>query len=103
MVAFFAARLDGGPPTAAMTLTLRRTRSAANSGRRSALPSAQRYSMATFWPTMIAALLQAQPERGQLRLRIGADAPLCMNPITASPAAARAPLTATRPPRRREA
>jgi hypothetical protein len=51
VVAFLAAKLDGGPPTAAMTLTLRRTKSAASSGRRSTLPSAQRYSIATFWPT----------------------------------------------------
>ena len=67
VVAFFAARLDGGPPTAAMTLTLRRTRSAASSGNRSVLPSAQRYSMATFWPSTIAALFEALPKRGQLR------------------------------------
>jgi hypothetical protein len=33
------------------TATCRRSRSAANAGRRSYCPSAQRYSVATFWPT----------------------------------------------------
>jgi hypothetical protein len=48
VVAFLAAKFDGGPPGAAITRTLRRTSSAASSGKRSMLPSAQRYSMATF-------------------------------------------------------
>ena len=50
-VASLAARAPGSVPGAAMTLTLRRTRSAASSGSRSSCPSAQRYSMATLRPS----------------------------------------------------
>src|SRR5262249_51611220 len=42
VVAFLAAKLDGGPPAAAITRTLRRTRSAASSGTRSMLTFAER-------------------------------------------------------------
>lgn len=49
------ARLAGRPAgvlVAAITLTCRRTRSAANSGRRLYWPLAQRYSISTFCPSM---------------------------------------------------
>src|SRR5262245_54802309 len=62
VVAFLAAKLDGGPPAAAITRTLPRTSSAASSGTRSMLPSAQRYSMAT----LVTTLLQTFAERNQL-------------------------------------
>ena len=48
------AALAGSPvgvPVAAITLTCRRTRSAANAGRRSYWPSADRYSIFTFRPS----------------------------------------------------
>ena len=48
VVAALAASAEGGPPVAAMTATLRETRSAARAGNRSYRPSAQRYSMMTF-------------------------------------------------------
>jgi hypothetical protein len=50
-VAFFAARAETVPPMVAMTSTLRPTSSAASAGSRSYWPSAQRYSIATFWPS----------------------------------------------------
>ena len=50
VVAAFATRL-AGVLVAAMTETWRRTRSSANAVRRSYCPFAQRYSMATFWPS----------------------------------------------------
>src|SRR5262249_46901906 len=50
-VAALAASATGTPPTAAMTLTGRRTRLDANSGNRSKLSYAQRYSIATLRPS----------------------------------------------------
>jgi len=50
-VAALAARAPGGLPGTAITATLRRTRSAASCAIRSYCPSAQRYSIATFWPS----------------------------------------------------
>src|SRR5205823_4485158 len=49
-VAALAASGPGVPPVA-MIATRRRTRSAANAGKRLSWPSAQRYSTATFWPS----------------------------------------------------
>src|SRR5215472_3444449 len=49
-VVFFAANVEGAA-IAAITSTLRPTRSAANAGSRSYWPSAQRYSIATFRPS----------------------------------------------------
>jgi hypothetical protein len=49
-VALWAACAAGGP-NAAITSTLRSTRSLANAGSRSSPPSAQRYSIATFCPS----------------------------------------------------
>jgi hypothetical protein len=52
VVAALAASAADVLPGVAMTVTRRRTRSAANAGKRSFWPSAaQRYSMATFWPS----------------------------------------------------
>ena len=51
LVAFLAARIILSPPAAKMISTLRRTSSAASSGRRSSFPSAYRYSMAMFCPS----------------------------------------------------
>src|SRR6185312_2427405 len=51
VVAFLAASTEGGPPAARITATFIPTSSAASADRRSYWPSAQRYSMATFWPT----------------------------------------------------
>jgi hypothetical protein len=48
-VACWAARV-AAVPTATITLTWRRTNSAAWSGSRSSYPSAPRYSMTRFWP-----------------------------------------------------
>src|SRR5713226_9762671 len=48
VVAAFAMRL-AGVLVAAITVTRRRTRSAARAGSRSYWPSAQRYSIVTFW------------------------------------------------------
>ena len=69
------------PPVAAMTLTRRRISSAANSGRRPGRPSAQRYSMATFWPSIYPAL--AKPSRkARTRLANGAGEAVLRNPTT---------------------
>ena len=51
VVAALAASATCAVPIVAITATWRRTRSAANSGSRSYCPSAQRYSIATFWPS----------------------------------------------------
>jgi len=51
VVAAFAARAGGVPANAAITATLRETRSASSDGNRSWWPSAQRYSMATLRPS----------------------------------------------------
>ena len=51
VVAFFAANA-GGVPETTIRSTLRRTKSAANSGRRSGFPSANRYSMVIFFPSI---------------------------------------------------
>ena len=51
-VAAFAATTDGSPPVVTSTATRLRTSSAASAGRRSYWPSAQRYSTATFCPSM---------------------------------------------------
>jgi hypothetical protein len=45
------ATIAAGVLVAAITVTLRSIKSATNDGSRSFLPSAQRYSMATFWPS----------------------------------------------------
>ena len=50
-VASLAARPETLPPSAAITATRRSTRSATSSASRSYRPSAQRYSIKTFWPT----------------------------------------------------
>ena len=50
VVACRAAMIAGSPATT-MTLTPSRTNSAASSGKRSVLPSADRYSMTTFRPS----------------------------------------------------
>src|SRR5262249_12006376 len=50
-VAPLSAKTAAGPPTAVMTVTCRRTRSAANSGSRSIRFSAQRYTIVTFSPS----------------------------------------------------
>src|SRR5262245_5082230 len=52
LVAAFAATAEGSPPAATITATRRLARSAANTGRRSYWPFAQRYSIDTFWPSM---------------------------------------------------
>jgi hypothetical protein len=51
-VAAFAASAAGMPPIATITATWRSTRSAAIAGSRSYCPSAQRYSIATFCPSV---------------------------------------------------
>src|SRR6516225_5617338 len=51
VVALLAASAAGMLKGAAMRVTRRRTRSAANSGRRSTSLCAHRNSMATFWPS----------------------------------------------------
>ena len=58
VVAFFAANA-GGPPVATIRSTLRRTRSAASSGRRSSFCSANRYSMVIFFPSIHPSLLSS--------------------------------------------
>ena len=50
LVAFFAAKFVAPPEETTIRSTLRRTRSAASSGRRSFFPSANRYSTAIFFP-----------------------------------------------------
>ena len=52
LVAFLAAWIVVTPPATTMISTLRRTSSAASSGYRSRFPSAYRYSMAMFCPSM---------------------------------------------------
>ena len=52
VVAEIAARAAGIFPGAAITATPWRTRSSASSGNRSYWPSAQRYSIETFWPSV---------------------------------------------------
>ena len=58
-VALFAASADGLPTAAIIRLTPEPASSAANPGNRSYLPSAQRYSIATFCPSTYPVLLQA--------------------------------------------
>ena len=57
-VAALAANATGLPPVAAMTATCRRTNSAASAGSRSYCPSAQRCSIARFWPSIKPASLK---------------------------------------------
>jgi hypothetical protein len=52
VVAALAASLTLHPPVAAIAATRRPTNSAANAGSRSYRPSAQRYSMVTFLPSI---------------------------------------------------
>ena len=52
LVAFLAAQTCETPPPTTIISTLRRTRSAASSGYRSGFPSAYRYSVAIFCPSM---------------------------------------------------
>jgi hypothetical protein len=47
----YLAALVAAPPPVTMTSTLRRTSSAANAGRRSSFPSANRRSMTMFFPS----------------------------------------------------
>ena len=58
VVAFFAANANGTPVTTIKS-TLRRTNSAARLGRRSFFPSANRYSMAKFFPSVHCSLLSS--------------------------------------------
>src|SRR5215471_7746693 len=58
VVAFFAADADGGAE-ATIKSTLRRTSSAASSGRRSGFCSANRYSMVIFFPSIHPSLLSS--------------------------------------------
>ena len=58
VVAFFAANA-GGVPETTIRSTLRRARSAASSGRRSGFCSANRYSMAIFFPSIHPSLLSS--------------------------------------------
>src|SRR6266404_1870147 len=50
-VAALAASAEGSPPVVVRTVSGRRTNSDAIAGRRSYWPSAQRYSIVTFWPS----------------------------------------------------
>ena len=58
VVAFFAANADG-PDVATIRSTLRRTKSAASSGRRSDFCSANRYSRVIFFPSIHPSLLSS--------------------------------------------
>ena len=58
VVALFAANA-GGVPVTTIRSTLRRTKSAASSGRRSAFASANRYSMVIFFPSIHPSLLSS--------------------------------------------
>ena len=58
VVALFAANAGGAPETTIRS-TLRRTKSAASSGRRSGFCSANRYSMAIFFPSIHPSLLSS--------------------------------------------
>ena len=58
VVAFFAANA-GGPAVTTIRSTLRRTKSAASSGRRSDFCSANRYSMVKFFPSIHPSLLSS--------------------------------------------
>src|SRR5262249_17357197 len=51
-IAALTANTPGAPPPETIPLTCRRTRSAASASSRSYCPSAQRYSTATFWPSI---------------------------------------------------
>ena len=62
VVALLAANADGVPETTIRS-TLRRTSSAASSGRRSDFCSANRYSMVIFFPSIHPSLRQLLPER----------------------------------------
>ena len=64
VVALLAANA-AGVPEATIRSTLRRTKSAASSGRRSGFCSANRYSMVIFFPFNPAKLAQLLPERVQ--------------------------------------
>jgi hypothetical protein len=50
-LAFLPARAELSPPPVIKTSTLRLARSSANAGRRSKRPSAERYSIARFYPS----------------------------------------------------
>jgi len=80
-VAAFAATAAAVLPGVAINATLRRIRSAAIAGSSSFLPEAQRYSMATFWPSIKPA--SASPLRkAATRLAFSSGDPACRNPIT---------------------
>ena len=87
-------RRGGLLPT--ITATGRRTRSAASAGNRSSLASAERYSIATFWPSTKPASFK--PCRNAVtRLRCVGELMRCgRTRPPASPAAARAPRAASR-------
>ena len=95
--------LSATPALATITSTLRPTKSAANAGNRSYCPSAQRYSIATFCPSMIAGFAQSLSERGHKRRRRRRATHCRESRSPASPSAARegrAP-TVIAPPRTR--
>ena len=98
LAATSAAVLD----SVAITATCRRTRSAASSGNLSSSPPAQRNSIATVFPSTKPASLKPLRNPAK-RLAFGSGEPACRNPITGSPAAARAPQAATSRRRRRAA
>src|SRR5262249_7181334 len=80
-VAAFAARPGADVAHAAMTVTWRRTRSAASVGSRSYWPCAQRYSIATLRPSTKP--VSFKPWRNAATLgATGSGDPRCRNPIT---------------------
>lgn len=106
-VACLAASAAGALPGVTITATSRRTRSAASSGSRSALPSAQRYSIATSAPSAKPASVRPR-RKPSSRLALASGEPECRKPITGSDrgcarpmigqvaAAARTPMNARR-------
>ena len=80
-VAALAATPAGSPPVATRTATRRSTSSAANAGRRSYSPAAQRYSIAMFCPSTYP--LSARPLRKPAtRCAVSPSDRLLRNPIT---------------------
>ncbi len=76
-------------PPVTMTDAPREMRSVASAGSRSNCPSAQRYSMTTFWPSTKPT--SARPLRNEIRrLRYPLSAPLLRNPMTGVVTVARA-------------
>jgi hypothetical protein len=79
-VAALAAIAGKVPPMAQMTATRRLTRSAASAGRRSFRPSAQRYSIFTFWPSTKPVSLRPGRNGAKVTLLLADDGP--RKPIT---------------------